>query len=330
LAAEEVAQRVDAVGDVVDDEHPHSAAPQQAGQRRIERAADQAAEHEREGQANKDPQHEGAVDPADQRVAQQVRRVALLVAAVRVDEQPADVRVQQSLERPLEPHAVIHVGAVWVALDVGERVVLAVVGDPRDDRAFDRGRAEDRQRAAHPALGLERPVREVAVEADRHAQAGQDVADGEHDEVAPVQRLVPELPAHDDERRERDRGDRAGEDPVARLVLDGLYVVDSRGHHWRRNPISSPGVLPCRPFDRVRQGSEKQCTTAVGCLWHLRRSQHLRRGGKHGDRHREVVQRRQGLRVYHPRRARQGPLRPFLRDRGRRLPYPRRGRPGLL
>ena len=41
--------------------------------------------------------------------------------------------------------AVVDVGAVRVALFVGEGVVLAVVGDPGDHRALDRRRAEDRR-----------------------------------------------------------------------------------------------------------------------------------------------------------------------------------------
>ncbi|CAA9341071.1 MAG: Cold shock protein of CSP family, partial [uncultured Gemmatimonadetes bacterium] len=45
-------------------------------------------------------------------------------------------------------------------------------------------------------------------------------------------------------------------------------------------------------------------------------------------RHRQVVQRRQGLRLHHPRGRREGLLRPLLRHRGAGLPHARRGRPG--
>ena len=53
-------------------------------------------------------------------------------------------------------------------------------------------------------------------------------------------------------------------------------------------------------------------------------------GTRNGCWNGEVVQRRQGLRVHHSRRARQGPLRTFLGHRRRRVPHPRRGRPGVL
>src|SRR4029079_3604847 len=128
----------------------------------------------------------------------------------------------------------------------------------------DRRRAEDRQRAAHPALRLERPMRQVAVEADGPAEPGQDVTDREHDQVAPAERFVPQLPAHDEEGHERDHGDRTGDDAVTRFVRDRLYVVNSRGHHGGGNPTRSFVLLPCRAFDRVTEARIKQCTTAVG------------------------------------------------------------------
>src|SRR3954447_16516423 len=49
-AAEEVAQRVDRVRHMVQDEHAHAAAPQQAGQAVLERPAEGPAEHERHAQ----------------------------------------------------------------------------------------------------------------------------------------------------------------------------------------------------------------------------------------------------------------------------------------
>jgi hypothetical protein len=52
--------------------------------------------------------------------------------------------------------AVVDVRAVRVARLVGEGVVLAVVGDPRDHRALDRRRAERRERSPARALVLKR------------------------------------------------------------------------------------------------------------------------------------------------------------------------------
>src|SRR5262245_3396255 len=83
-----------------------------------------------------------------------------------------------------------------------------------------------------------------------------------------------------------------------------------------RNSTACVGVLPCRTFEPGRllgkAVHDRSCYATASSAF----AAHVRRGGKeHGDRYREVVQRRQGLRVHHARRARQGPLRPFLRHR---------------
>src|SRR6185436_15279963 len=49
------------------------------------------------------------------------------------------------------------------------RVVLAVIGDPRDHRPLDRGRAEDREDGAQHGPRLEAAVGEQPVVADGHA-----------------------------------------------------------------------------------------------------------------------------------------------------------------
>ncbi len=58
--------------------------------------------------------------------------------------------VEEAAQGAAEAVAVVDVGAVRIALFVGEGVVLAVVGDPGDDRPLDRRRAEDRQQAVQP------------------------------------------------------------------------------------------------------------------------------------------------------------------------------------
>ena len=74
-----------------------------------------------------------------------------LDAALGVDEEPAHVGVEEAAQRAAPADAVVDVRAVRVALLVGERVVLAVVGDPGDDRALDRRRAEDGEQRRAPA-----------------------------------------------------------------------------------------------------------------------------------------------------------------------------------
>ncbi len=120
--------------------------------------------------------------------------------------------------------AVVDVGAVRVPLFVGEGVVLAVVGDPGDHRALDRRRAEDRQQAVQPGLRLEAAVGEVAVEADRDPHPGEEVHAEEEEDVAPVQRLAPDLPAREADRDEGDQRHQAGDDAVAGLVGDRLNI----------------------------------------------------------------------------------------------------------
>src|SRR5215217_3304559 len=53
-------------------------------------------------------------------------------------------------------------------------------------------------------------------------------------------------------------------------------------------------------------------------------------GSRHGSRNGQVVQRREGLRVHHPRRGRRAPLRAPQRHRRRGLQEPRGGRQGHL
>jgi len=52
-------------------------------------------------------------------------------------------------------------------------VVLAVVGDPVDDRSLHGHRAEHRERVAHGGASLEGAVGEEAVVADRDPNGGQ-------------------------------------------------------------------------------------------------------------------------------------------------------------
>ncbi len=229
--AEEVAERVDAVGHVVDDEQAHAAAPQQAGERRGERPADQVAERERERQAAERPDEEVAIDPADHRILHEVRRIALPGAALGVDEEPAQVRVHETMQRALPAALVSDVRAVRVTLLVGEGVVLAVVGDPRDHRALDRRRPEDAEQRANRPARLEAAVGQVAVEADRYPESREQVHDHEHEDVAPVEQVVPELPADHPKCDEGQHRDRPGRNPVSRFVLDRLHVI-GRGRAW--------------------------------------------------------------------------------------------------
>ena len=115
----------------------------------------------------------------------------------------------------------IHVRRVRIALLVGVHVVLAVVGDPADDRPLDRHRAERGEDRAHGLARLERAVREQAMKADRDPQPGQHVHDREHDQIAPAEQLRPHLPGDDAEGEDRHDGDRR-------------RSGTGRGFRWRR------------------------------------------------------------------------------------------------
>jgi hypothetical protein len=124
--------------------------------------------------------------------------------------------------------AVTDVRAVGIALAVGEGVVLAVVGDPRDHRALDRGRAEHREDESNSGGCLERSVGKEAVQADRDTESREEVHDREHDKVGAVKQAVPQLPADDAERDHRADRDQTREEAVEILEGDGLDVLGGR------------------------------------------------------------------------------------------------------
>src|SRR5207237_6216637 len=104
-----------------------------------------------------------------------IARERLLRAALSVDEQPAHVRVEQPPQGAAPAPAVADVGTVRVTLLVGERVVLAVVGDPGDHRPLDRRRSQGREYPPQRSAGLEAAVGEESVEADRDPEPGDEI-----------------------------------------------------------------------------------------------------------------------------------------------------------
>ena len=80
-------------------------------------------------------------DEAGYRIGEQVLRVALRRSLGIAPQDPTDVRVNQTAQRPTQPRAVL-MRAVRVAGLVGEAMVLAVIGDPLDQGALDRSRSE--------------------------------------------------------------------------------------------------------------------------------------------------------------------------------------------
>jgi hypothetical protein len=60
-----------------------------------------------------------------------------------------------------------------IALFVGEDVMAAMIGDPRDDRALESHATGNRKGDPQSTVGFEGPVGEVAMEASGHPEAAQ-------------------------------------------------------------------------------------------------------------------------------------------------------------
>ena len=246
-ATEEVADRVDRERHVVQQEDPHQAAPEQADQAAAEAAGGGVADRERDRQPQSHPAREQAADPAHQRVRHQVARVTLGLGPAGGREQPAHVGVPQAGQRPAQAPAGAHVRAVRVALLVGERVVLAVVGDPVDHRPLHRHRAQHGEHGPDPADGLERAVGEQAVEAHRHAQPGGHVHRGHHRQVQRTDEPLPQ------EHQRRHEG--AHRNEHAHEIPDLLRPAHRNGERSAATPSRAgapparwpPGRPPCRP-----------------------------------------------------------------------------------
>ena len=122
---------------------------------------------------------------------------------------------QRPLIAPQKPGAA-QVRRMRVAVVVGERVVLAVVGDPGDHRALHRHRAEHRDDRAERARGLERAVGEHPVVAERHAERGDHVEADHQRQLERPDRAVPQQHDRDDQADQRQRRRRSGSRSCAR------------------------------------------------------------------------------------------------------------------
>ncbi len=225
--SQEVADRVDAPGHVVDEEDADQAAPEQSGRRPEQGAGEQIAGHRGNGEAEHDQRHEPPVDQPHARVLVEVGGVALPLGAAVLGEQPAHVGVPEAAQDPDHAVAVSDVGAVRVALDVGVRVVLAVVGDPGDHRALHGHRAEGREGVLGRLVGPEGAVGEHAVEADRDPARRGEVHDRQQRQVVPAHQAAPE---------QDDRRDGGGEGHHHGAEVDDL--ADTRHEDQRRQGAS--------------------------------------------------------------------------------------------
>ena len=208
-------------------------------------------------QAGEHDQRELAVEDAHAAVLDEV--LGVLVRAgltVRLPE-PAGVRVPEAAQRAHDAVAVTDVRGVRIALDVGVRVVLAVVGDPVDDRPLDREHAHVGERVARRLVRLEGAMGQHAVEADGDAETTDQVHEDEDGDVGPAKPDTPE---------QRDRGGGDGE-RAGRLqpCSHGALAESCHGGYLQRRSASrrlgTDSCLICCSFVLVipRRGARTAC-----------------------------------------------------------------------
>jgi hypothetical protein len=106
-------------------------------------------------------------------------------------------------------------------------VVLAVVGHPVDHRSLHRHRACCGEQVLDRLGRAERAVREHAMEADRDAEAGEQVHHGQQRQIVDPDDLVPEHhDGGDDHERWQDHREQVGDAGAFRHVLDPMTQVD--------------------------------------------------------------------------------------------------------
>src|SRR3954447_22449391 len=92
---EDVADGVDTPRDVVANEHPYQATPEQTGQRAMP-TAEQTPDSEGECETDQGPSHERPVNEDDDRVADEILGPAVAVGDTLVVEHPSDVSVNEA------------------------------------------------------------------------------------------------------------------------------------------------------------------------------------------------------------------------------------------
>ncbi len=132
--------------------HPRHAAEEETAQRADPAARHRPAEERREHEAHRhaDPLHV-LVLPTDERVLLEVRHVLVRRVGIELEEQPADVREEETL-----------VDGIRVILVIDVLVVVAVFAAPHEHGILERRRAEEQREELHRPLGLEGHVRETA------------------------------------------------------------------------------------------------------------------------------------------------------------------------
>src|SRR5580765_5553987 len=116
--SEEVADRVDRPGDVVEQEDAHSPSPDQAADEAVPAAHERPGDESGDQERRQDDRQAEPGDDAEPLFLDQVRGVALPVGASGRLEQPADVRVPQPPQSTGDPGAEADVRALRITVTI--------------------------------------------------------------------------------------------------------------------------------------------------------------------------------------------------------------------
>src|SRR5436190_2222748 len=97
--------------------------------------------------------------------------------------------VGQSLKRPPPPVLAIDVRTVWIAVLIGELVMLSMRGDPVDHGALGGRRAKGGESRPQRPAALKASVREEPMKAHRDAGAHRHVHEGKEQQVLPTEQV---------------------------------------------------------------------------------------------------------------------------------------------
>ena len=241
--APEMADGVDAPGDVVDEEDPDEAAPDESEEAAGPGHGGEAADECGDGESEQGPEEEGFADGSADGVGVEILDVLQWVFFVWelahgvgaedfLIEEPSHVGVPGSADGSPEGIAV-GVGRVGVAVFVADLGVSAVCGDPTEEWSLEGHGSEDGEGCGDDLVGFEASVGEEPVVSDGDAQACEEVHPDEEGEIDPVEGDAPEEDGGGDDAEERDDDDGAideFEHPArGRLIDVSVGVWDGGG-----------------------------------------------------------------------------------------------------
>ena len=174
-----VADRINSPSDMMIQEHPDEATPDESIQAASE-AAEGESDKEGDQETQKRPDHKGLADEDDQLVLEEGAGVARNIRA-EIIEDPADMGMEEALHRAVRIHVLIGVGMM---LDVG--------GCPVQCRPLKGHRSADQEEATDPVWSLKPFVGEHSVIADSDSQGAEGVPHHQQDKVDPGDETPPE------------------------------------------------------------------------------------------------------------------------------------------